>query len=476
LTGLQIGSLFDVSTPGGGYIYLNGDLEDVSLHRRDQNLVLAYSGDVQDWVMQSHLDSMGVLYSLVPGSTVGLAATSALVVYNWYDRPQGSYLSTIRDFWSNSSDPESIVDLYSTAWNIGFDLVGTGGADHLVGTAVNDTLSGLGGNDILEGGAGNDVYRIDASSAEDTIVDSSGADRIEISGSSTAVEFHDTEAGLEAVIGNPTDGNRIVVQDWFTNPDNRIESWAFAGDAITLTADQVEAQIVGNRAPVLVAPIPDSVAAAGTAFTYQVPQGTFVDPNPGDTLNYGATLENGQPLPGWMIFDGATRTLSGTRPATDTGLYSVQISATDGSGRTASDTLTIFARPNQQVGTESADTLNGTAADDVLEGYGGADVLSGADGQDELQGGAGHDRLDGGSGNDLLLGGSGEDRITGSAGDDRLEGGDGADTYLFDAEFGNDTVIDSLGRSRIEFTEASGLKYQTWTSLVTLTTWSSRTG
>ncbi|MEO1470931.1 MAG: spondin domain-containing protein, partial [Pseudomonadota bacterium] len=43
---------------------------------------------------------------------------------------------------------------------------------------------------------------------------------------------------------------------------------------------------------------------------------------------------------------------------------------------------------------------------------------------------------------DTLIGGAGEDILDGGRGDDRLEGGTGADTFVFEADAGFDTVTD----------------------------------
>ncbi|MBS4773935.1 MAG: hypothetical protein KHX55_06650, partial [Proteobacteria bacterium] len=64
-------------------------------------------------------------------------------------------------------------------------------------------------------------------------------------------------------------------------------------------------------------------------------------------------------------------------------------------------------------------------------GTSGNDTIEGDDGANYLLGQGGNDRLFGNGGNDILIGGSG---------DDYLNGGNGADTYRFEAGFGNDTL------------------------------------
>lgn len=63
----------------------------------------------------------------------------------------------------------------------------------------------------------------------------------------------------------------------------------------------------------------------------------------------------------------------------------------------------------------------------------GNDVLDGTDLDDDLAGGAGNDTIDGGAGNDTLNGGADNDQLT---------GGLDADTFVFNEDFGHDTVTD----------------------------------
>jgi hypothetical protein len=66
--------------------------------------------------------------------------------------------------------------------------------------------------------------------------------------------------------------------------------------------------------------------------------------------------------------------------------------------------------------------------------------LNGGTGSDDLNGGGSNDQLFGDSGNDTLNGSSGADMLNGGTGDDTLIGGSGIDRYVFETEFGNDTI------------------------------------
>ncbi len=83
--------------------------------------------------------------------------------------------------------------------------------------------------------------------------------------------------------------------------------------------------------------------AKGKAFSWQMPAGSFRDPDRNDTLSYTATLSNGKPLPTWLKFDAATQTFSGAAPANAKDAIDVKIVANDGHGAssTASDVFRV---------------------------------------------------------------------------------------------------------------------------------------
>jgi uncharacterized delta-60 repeat protein len=78
---------------------------------------------------------------------------------------------------------------------------------------------------------------------------------------------------------------------------------------------------------------------AGQPFSFTVPTGTFVDPD-NDALSHTATLSDDSPLPGWLNFDAATLTFSGTPPAAAPDLY-IKLTATDPGGLSISE---VFGR------------------------------------------------------------------------------------------------------------------------------------
>ena len=103
----------------------------------------------------------------------------------------------------------------------------------------------------------------------------------------------------------------------------------------------------------------------------------------------------------------------------------------------------VSAPVETKIGTGGNDVMLATSARNAeLFGNGGDDFLIGNAGNDKLDGGSGKDTLAGGNGNDVISGGIGNDRLIGGRGNDILQGGDGADTFVFEAGHGHDTIRD----------------------------------
>ncbi|MGE0333022.1 MAG: calcium-binding protein [Ramlibacter sp.] len=190
-----------------------------------------------------------------------------------------------------------------------------------------------------------------------------------------------------------------------------------------------------NLAPAVAVPLADQSARAGEVFAWSIPAGAFTDPDAGDTLTYSATLADGGTLPGWLDFDPASRTFTGTPP--DAAVLTVRVLATDPYGLVAEDVFELQVRdvvPIDAAGTEVSDVLEGDAASDVLRGMGGDDVLYGHGGADVLDGGAGNDDLYGGTGDDTFVIGRHSERDIVR---DRL----GSDVILLDADIAPEDVV-----------------------------------
>ncbi len=109
------------------------------------------------------------------------------------------------------------------------------------------------------------------------------------------------------------------------------------------SSNEVGSPGLRNQPPVLANNIPNQSTSRGTAFSYVVPLNTFADPE-SQPLTYSATLSDNSPLPAWLSFTAATRTLAGTPTAVDLGNVVVKVSATDG-GLASSTNFTIQVAP-----------------------------------------------------------------------------------------------------------------------------------
>ncbi|MEN0037764.1 MAG: putative Ig domain-containing protein [Cellvibrio sp.] len=95
-----------------------------------------------------------------------------------------------------------------------------------------------------------------------------------------------------------------------------------------------------NDAPTVANQIPNQTATENVLFNYTFPINTFNDQDVGNTLTYTAQIPGGTPLPAWLTFDSATRTLSGTPSNGDVGNITIEIIASDGTA-TVSDFFDI---------------------------------------------------------------------------------------------------------------------------------------
>lgn len=114
-----------------------------------------------------------------------------------------------------------------------------------------------------------------------------------------------------------------------------------------------------NEPPIVANPIADQTATVGMAYSFTFPANTFTDPNAGTVLSYAAALSGGGALPGWLTFNSSTRTFSGTPQTVNAGTVEIRVTASDGSGGSASDVFLITVNPQGTAGFYRAINLNG---------------------------------------------------------------------------------------------------------------------
>ena len=123
-------------------------------------------------------------------------------------------------------------------------------------------------------------------------------------------------------------------------------------------------------------------------------------------------------------------------------------------GGQGDDTILAGDGDDRLLGDKGQDLLQAGGGEDLVRGGEGDDVLLGGAGRDSLFGDSDDDLLKGQGGDDLLVGGKGHDTLAGGGGDDTLFGGRGPegaearggggdhDSFVFDSNFGNDTLAD----------------------------------
>ena len=233
---------------------------------------------------------------------------------------------------------------YAQLVDRGFDLAGGAGADVISGTNAVDRFDGGAGDDRLLGGKGNDTYSFGRGSGHDVVVDRDltpgNFDRVVMKGGVTAADV-----AVEATVDRLTlrvrgTEDRLDIQ-WVPEAGLMVEEVSFE-DGTRWDADALQRMFQpSNTPPGLKRPIGDQLAREDARFAFQLPEGTFEDANAGDPLTYSAALADGSALPGWLRFDAATRTFSGTPLNEDVGTLSVTVTAADATGATASDTFDV---------------------------------------------------------------------------------------------------------------------------------------
>ncbi|MFM9970499.1 MAG: putative Ig domain-containing protein, partial [Burkholderiales bacterium] len=134
------------------------------------------------------------------------------------------------------------------------------------------------------------------------------------------------------------------------------QRYATTGSLDTLSIGQIQAILAfpdfaiqpqdvtvagGNGAPTLANALVDQNASEDASFSFAVPANTFADQDPGDTLAYSATLEDGSALPSWLGFNALARAFSGTPLNGDVGTMSIRVTATDGAYALAFDVFDL---------------------------------------------------------------------------------------------------------------------------------------
>ena len=284
-------------------------------------------------------------------------------------------------------------------------LIGGAGNDRLDGNAGDDTLQGSSGNDVLEGGTGADIFIFEEGDGSDTILDFElGVDTIDIT--ATGLTFADLEI-------KQVGGDTLITYD--SNPDPDTGSVLLKGITATdLTTDDFLSAI---GAPSNVIGSNDNDFLRGTAASENIFGLNGNDRLRGDlgedTLNGGNGNDTYEVNSlGDLIIEG---------DGADSGYDRALIFTDDFPGSS------ITLAPNVE-----AATLRGTS-DFQLQGNDSNNWFVGNSGSNIFFGLGGNDRLDGRDGADQIVGG---------IDNDILQGGGGEDIFFFNADDGQDLIVD----------------------------------
>ncbi|MGL4778917.1 MAG: putative Ig domain-containing protein, partial [Aeromonas veronii] len=186
-----------------------------------------------------------------------------------------------------------------------------------------------------------------------TLGDGSGDGSMTFTGSQA-----DINTALNGLIFTPTSGYQgaaslqIVANDQGSSGSGGTQSDT---DTLTITVAP------SNTSPVT-SGIANQSVSEDAALSFTLPANTFTDVDAGDSLTLSATLADGSALPGWLSFNPATGTFSGTPANGDVGNINIRVTATDSSNALVSSTFVLTV-----VNTNDAPTAGNIANQSVNE-------------------------------------------------------------------------------------------------------------
>ncbi|ESP94194.1 RTX toxin related Ca2+-binding protein, partial [Pseudoalteromonas luteoviolacea 2ta16] len=263
--------------------------------------------------------------------------------------------------------------------------MGTEGKDILLGSVQSELLYGLAGDDQIDGVAGNDY--LDGGDGNDTLIVGQIAGNKYAKNTLVGGKGDDILKGhlsSETYIYNLGDGHDVIYESGWSESSDQI----ILGEGIL--KDQVKAVRVGDDITLQILDVDDKVVGSITL------AGAFIDKNDiVDTVEFS-----------------------------------------DGTLLTAQE---IFDWAQNQIGTDSNDSIFGSNESDKIYGLAGDDHIDGI---------AGNDYLDGGEGNDTLIVGQtsrsnyANNTLVGGQGNDILKGHVSSETYVYNLGDGHDVIYE----------------------------------
>jgi Ca2+-binding RTX toxin-like protein len=330
----------------------NGDVGSVSLLVTATDLAGAAVAEVFDLVVANTNDAPSVVAALADRSATEDAAFSFTVPAGMFaDVDTGDTLTTSANLGDGSALPGWLTYNASTRTFSGTPANGDVGTLSLKVTATD--AAGASASDTFDLTVANTN---DAPTLSQAIDDQAAAEDAAFSFTVPANAFADVDVGdTLAFSAMRADGSALPAWLAFNaatrmfsgTPANsdvgalevRVRATDGAGVSVTDDFSLTVANV--NDAPTLVTALADQSANAESAFNFQFVDDAFADIDAGDALTYSAHLASGADLPGWLTFNPATRSFSGTPGNDDAGTVEVRVMATDGSGAAASDVFAL---------------------------------------------------------------------------------------------------------------------------------------
>lgn len=120
-----------------------------------------------------------------------------------------------------------------------------------------------------------------------------------------------------------------------------------------------------NDAPQIGTALANQQGKGGQAWQYRLPANAFRDIDKGDVLTLSAKLDNGQPLPSWLKFDGKTGQFSATLPKeAKASAYRIAVTATDKAGAQAKQAFNLDITPPANTAPQAATTITAQKANE----------------------------------------------------------------------------------------------------------------
>jgi len=386
------------------------------------------------------------LSNFTQGAAVDLAANTFInngSVANW----TGDVLDNL--LLSNAND--------SAGGNDNANLItAQAGNDTINGAGGNDTLIGGAGNDSIEGGDGDDTFQFNLGDGNDTISDSNGTDTLILGANITADNISFKAVGVngdDLLIEFDSSRDSILLKNQLSDTlPPAIDTLEFADSSTMSSIDMmVNLQVLGKYdTPDYVETLTGSrhnenlFGIGGPDILYGMGGEDVLHGEYGADTLYGGdgsdklfgeqdddTLYGGSGTNTYFFEDGWGHDLINSESITDIAdLSSV-----------TSDLNVIMWSTNDPEVTDGTNTVNWDSP--IFN------IRTGS-GNDSINGDGASNSVSSGSGDDTIYGWDGDDTLNGETGNDSLDGGNGANIYIFNNDWGNDTINSSSSSDYVD--------------------------